>query len=157
MALLIEVHPHHERLAEGARELDEPDPRRMDAQDVADHEFASVGDRAVDDRLRFGDGFGQRLFAEHVAAGLDRGARVRRMRLGVGIDADDVRLRGLQRVVIVSEGGDAAEFLAERVARFGATADDAHDLELRHLVVRAGVARAHVAATCDENTKRSGH
>ena len=76
--------------------------------------------RGVDDRLRLGHGLGQRLLAEDVAARLDRRARVRRVRLRIGIDADDVWLRGRERLVVVGELGHAAELLAERVARLRA-------------------------------------
>ena len=78
VALLVQVHPHHQRLAERPRDLDEARPRGVDAQDVADHQLAVGGARGVDDGLRLVDGFGQRLLAEDVAAGLDRRSRVRR-------------------------------------------------------------------------------
>ena len=71
VALLIQVHPHHERLAERPGDLDELLPGRVHAQDVADHQLPLARARGIHDRLRLRDGLGQRLLAEHVAAGLD--------------------------------------------------------------------------------------
>ncbi len=101
VALLVEVHPHHQRLAERPGDLDEPHPRGVHAQDVADHELAIAGACGVHDGLRFFDGFGQRLLAEDVAAGLDGGPRVRPVRFGIGVDAHDVGTRGFERLVVV--------------------------------------------------------
>ena len=75
--------------------------------------------RGVDDALGLLDGLGQRLLAEHVAARLDRRLRVRRVRLGIRVDADDVGLGRGERLVVVAELGHAAELLAERLARAG--------------------------------------
>ena len=129
----------------------------MDAQDVADDQLAVAGARGIDDGLRLFDGFGQRLLAEDVAAGLDGGPRVGAVRFRIGVDAHDVGPRGLQRLIVVGELGQSAQFLAERGAAGRPAADEADDLELGHLVVCAGVAGAHVAAPGDEHAKRTGH
>ena len=62
-----------------------------------------------------------------------------------------------ERLVVVAELRQAAEFRAERRASGRPAADEADDLELGHLVIRAGVAGAHVAAAGDEHAKRTGH
>ena len=157
MALLVQIHPHHQRLAQRPGDLDEAHPRRVDAQDVADDELAVAGAGGVDDGLRFGDGLGQRLLAEDVAAGLDGGARVGAVGLGVGVHAHDVWTRGVEGVVEVRELGKPAQFLAQRAAAGRTTADQADDLELGHPVIGAGVAGAHVAAAGDEHAKGTCH
>ena len=146
MALLVEVHPHHERLAQRAGDLDEARPGRVDAQDVSDHELPSARAGPVDHGLGFVHGRGQGLLAEDVGARRDGGAGEGPVGLRIGVDAHHVGSRGAERLLVVGELGQAAELEAEGVARGGATADEAYDLELRHAVVGAGVARPHVAA-----------
>ena len=157
VALLVQVHPHHERLAEGAGDLDEPRPGRVDAQDVPDHQLQVARARRVDDRLGLFHGGGQGLLAEDVAAGLDRRPGERAVRLGIGVDAHHVGPGDPERLVVVAELGQAAQLRAERAARRRATTDEADDLELRHPVVGAGVARAHVAAAGHEHAKGTVH
>src|SRR5262249_22786340 len=62
-----------------------------------------------------------------------------------------------ERLVVVAELGQSAELRAEGTARRLATADEADDLELRHPVVGAGMASAHVAAAGHEHAQRTVH
>ena len=57
-----------------------------------------AGARGIDDALRLFDRLGQRLLAEHMAARLDRRLRVRRVRLRIRVDADDVGLGFRERL-----------------------------------------------------------
>ena len=107
--------------------------------------------------LRLLDGLGQRLLAEDVAAGLDGRPGIRRMRFGIRVDADDVGLGRGQRSVVVAELRQSAELLAQRLAGRRAATHEADDLELGHLVVRAGMAGSHVAAAGNEHSKRCSH
>ena len=119
--------------------------------------FLLLRDRGVDDALRLGDGFGERLLAEDVAARVDGRSRIGPVRFRVRVDADDIGLGRGQRGIVVAELGHAAQLLAERAARGRATADHAGDLELGHLVIGAGVAGAHVAAAGNEHSQGTGH
>ena len=88
-----------------------------------------VRDRFGDDRLGFRDGRGDRLFDEHVAPGGKRLDRHGRVGVRIGADRHAVRLRRGQRVIVVVELGDAAEFRRQLAAAGARTVDQAHEVE----------------------------
>ena len=117
--LLVEVHPHDERLAERPANLDEAGPGRVDAQDVADEQRLPRRLRRRDDGLGRSQRVGERLFAENVRAGLERLEGHRRVVLGIGGDRDRIRLQRFKRLAELVEAGDAGEVPVEVLARGG--------------------------------------
>ena len=155
--LLVEVHPHHQRLAERAGGLDEPLPGGMDPEDVADHELLARLPGRRHDLLRLGHRHRHRLLEKDVAAGLEGGLGVCGVGVGVGVDRDGVGRGGGEGLVIVGELRIVrTDRIEQGPPRRLATGDDAHDLEAGHVVVGLGVRGAHVAAAGDENPDRRG-
>ena len=64
--LLIEIHTHHQWLAELVRHLNEFLPARVMAQDITDDEFAIVRLGGGNDFFRLFYGFREWLFNEHI-------------------------------------------------------------------------------------------
>ena len=115
--LLVEIHPEDERGAELARDLDELDPGRMLAKDIADHELALRALSRGDDLLGVGDAVGERLFDENIRTRLHRldgeiGVRVRQR-----VDRDDVGLEFGERLLEVVERLRLGEFAAAASGR----------------------------------------
>jgi hypothetical protein len=108
VALLVQVHPHHERLAERPGNLDELLPGRVHAKDVADHQLPVARTREVHQLLRLRDGLGQRLLTEDVATRFDCRPRIRPVRFGIRVDADDVGPGRRERLEVVAERRHAA-------------------------------------------------
>jgi len=150
--LLVEIHPHHERLAEGLGDLDEALPGGVDAQDVADHELAIGRLCRRDDFPGLGDGDGDGFFQKDVTARREGFPRVVGVGVGVGIDRDGIGLRLGEGVLVVGKlrilGPEGVEEIA---ARGFAAGDDAYDFKAGHGMVGLGVGFAHVAAADDEN------
>ena len=149
--LLIEVHAEHERRAELTRDLDEPDPRGMLAQDVADDELALRALRGLDDLLGVGDIVGERLLDEHMRARLHRldgeiGVGVRQR-----IDRDDVGLQFGQRLLEVGELLRVRERRRQFAVSNPPLADTDH-LVTRNAGITERVAHPHIAKSDDKNS-----
>ena len=76
---------------------------------------------------------------------------------GIGVDADDVGLRGGQRRVVVAELGQTAQLLAERLAGGRDRDSRGRRSRTRASCGRPGVAGAHVAAAGNEHAYRRRH
>src|SRR3954467_6007590 len=129
----------------------------MNAEDVPDNELPALCVRHVHDALRLIDRFSNWLLAEHMTTRLQGGLCVRRAPCRICVDAGDVGPGGRKRLVVVAEFRETPKLGADRVTRGRAAADEADDVELRHLVVGASMACAHVAAAGNEHSKRTGH
>jgi hypothetical protein len=111
---LVEVHPHYQWFAEGLRDLDELDPTRVMAEDVADHELAIRCLRLRDDPLGSIDRFREWLFDENMTTGIEGGLGVIRMGVRIGGDRNRVGLRIPERLIEIGElWVAAAEFGVE--------------------------------------------
>jgi hypothetical protein len=157
VALLIEVHAHHQRFAELLRFADEHLPRRVMVQDVADHQLpfrrTCGGDHTFTRRDARRDGF----LGEDVAALRKRGEGDLFMSVGIRRDAHRIRLGLGERLLpIVEQRMTAAEFLIDRALAL-ATCDQTDDAETGDAMISLGVRAAHVAATDHQDTDLSGH
>lgn len=146
-ALLVQVHAHHQGLAQGSRDLDELGPGGVDAEDVADHEGDALFPGEGHELLALLQGLRQGLLDEHVGSRVQ--GRLAELVVGVrvGVDGHRVRLRlgdGGERVAV---GRDAAQLGAEGLAALGAPAHHPHQLELVEGRVGARVGGAHVPAS----------
>ena len=112
--LLIEVHAEDERRTQRAGKLDEFDPARMVAEDVADNELTAGLARRGDDALGFGDGPGERLLDEDMGAGVHRLDGIVGMGVGPGADGDYVRLEGGERFLVIGEAPGSGQCLWQR-------------------------------------------
>ena len=142
--LLIEIHPEDKGRAELARDLDELDPGRMLAKDIADHQFALCALSRGDDLLGAGDAVGERLFDKYIRArlhGLDGeiGMRVRQR-----IDRDDVGLELRERFLEAVERLRPGE-LGRQLPVGDPALAQAGDLESRDAGVSEGVTHPHIA------------
>ena len=151
VTLLVQVHAHHQGLAEGLGDLDQLGPGRMVAQDVAEHQLLVVLPRLDDDPLGIGDVGRDRLLHEHVAARLERPNGIVGMGVGIGIDRDGVRAGLGQRHVEILEPRDLREALGQIGAALDRPAHQPDALEAVERLVGFGVRQAHVADADDQH------
>ena len=117
VALLVEVEAHHQRLAERLAELDELDPARMHAQDVAQHQLLVLrpGELATTfsaSSMLVASGFSMNTWAPALIALIAYSAWV----FGQRVDRDGVGLGRLQRLVEILEQRIALEFVRDLLA-----------------------------------------
>jgi hypothetical protein len=122
-------------------------------KDVADDDLAPHGLRLRDDLLGLGDGDGQGLLDEDMAAGVQRGDGVFGVRVGIAGDRDRVGLGRLERGMEIAVFGiTAAEFGVQLGAGIRGAGDQADDLETGQLMISQGVRTAHVTGADAEDS-----
>ena len=149
--LLVEVHAEDERRAELARDLDELDPGRMLAKDIADDQLALRALRRGDDLLGVGDAVGERLLDEHMRARLHRLDGEIGVRVGQRVDRDDVGLQLGERLLEVVERLRLGERWRQLPVGDPALAD-ADDLESGNARIGERVAHPHIAEPDDQHS-----
>ena len=89
--LLIEIHPHNQRFTEGLADFDKLYPRRMNPQDITNHQFLAGNLCELRNLFGLGHRIGQGFFDKYVAARFQRqfcvgsmGIRPRIDRYGIG-------------------------------------------------------------------------
>ena len=151
-ALLIEVHAHDQRLAEGAGALDELLPGWVHAQDVADDQLLAGLARLVHHRLGAVHGGGERLFDEDVGAGVEGLEAELLVGVRVGVDRDRVGAALGQRLVDVLVARQRRELGGQVVAPADSPAAQPDELEAIDLLVSECVAEPHVADAHHEHS-----
>ena len=151
--LLVQVHAHDERLAQTLRELDKLHPGGMDTQDVADDELLVGVARRGDDAFCVLHRLGDRLFHEDVRARLEGADGVVGMRVGPGVDRDDIGLQRLERLVIVRKARHVRPACRQVGALGDAPGAEPGEFEPLDLVVGAGVRSPHIADANDQHAQ----
>ena len=135
--MLIEVQAEHIRAAKGAGFVDKLHPRRVLAQDIADHQLAPGGFGGGNHTLGLGDGHGEGFFHKDMRPCFHRCAGIVRMRVGIGRDHCEVGFDLGQGCVKIVKGGIGRKL---RVIHFARAIDQPDDFSVRMIVVREGVA-----------------
>src|ERR1700677_2878984 len=152
--LLVQVHAHYQRLAQGLADLDEFRPGRMHPENIADRNFQVLRLRKGENLFGFGDRPGQRLLDEDMTTRVERHLCERRMCVRPSVDRNGVRPQFGKRSSIVEKARRSLEFPRYFVARFDIQTAKTGYLEAIDRLVRARVTEPHVAEADDENSYR---
>ena len=149
-ALLVEIHSHHQGVAESLRNLDKLDPGRVDPEDVADHQLAILFTGEVDDTLSGFHGGGDGLFHENMRPGFECFGGKLLVGFRIGVDGNDIRFHfGQSRVEVIEAGNITSQIFDEfRPARFG-TGDNPRNLKALQLMIGLRMRGSHISGTND--------
>ena len=152
--LLIQVHAHHEWMAERLRDGDELPPGGMMAKNIANDELLSCALRGRDHALRRLEAWRKRLFNKHITTGGDSGEGEAFVGVGVGRNADGVRgCFGEGNIYEVEEGNLEREAFGQLLLA-SAARNETGDLDAGDGAVGTSVRRTHIAAADYQDAER---